>query len=208
MTPEPEQGDPIDDLLDADDELPKPRTPTTPVTVAASTPRAEAPVAEVAQEAPSVELAPAASAPAAARRSGWMVWTLIVLVLLAAAVALGWYASQLRTEVAELKGQIESAKTQATGMQATASKVAQEVVPLVEEQATLAKLRAASGDREGAAYSLSLAKRYADMAERLAGGTPPASLAAAKALIAEAEQAAGTTKAEGQTSEPPAKGGG
>jgi cell division septation protein DedD len=211
MPPEAEGDELGDDLLDSDDDLLKPE-PEEPAAEAGpaetkpekpAEPQAEKPAAVKAPEKPRPAPRPVA-AERAQRNGGWMVWALIVLLLLAAVIGVGWYANVQRMQVADLKGQLETAKTQATGMQATAAKAAVELLPLVEEQATLAKLRAASGDTEGAKYSLGLAKRYADMAERLSAGSRPGKLDELNGLIGEAEKALGGGAATAAPSEPAA----
>lgn len=140
------------------------------------------------------------------RRKAWPIVTLIILVLLVVAAGLGWYAYELRERVAALNEEIGNVKAQASGMQATAAKAAEELLPLVEEQATVAKIRAAAGDAEGAKYALAMAKRYADIAERLSSGSPSSKLRELRGLIEQTEKGLSTpspAKAETAPESPP-----
>jgi hypothetical protein len=211
MPPEPERDELGDDLLDSDDDLLKPEPEKPAAEAAPAEAKPEKPV-EPAGEKPAAAKPPDKPKPvvrpvaveAAHRNSGWMVWALIALLLLATVIGVGWYANVQRMRVADLKQQLDTAKTQANGIQATASKVAAELVPLVEEHATLAKLRASSGDTEGAKYSLALAKRYADMADRLSVGSRPGRLDELNGLIQETEKALGGGAASAAPTEPAA----
>jgi len=205
MPDTPEHDESLEELLAED--LP-PRTPLP--SEGGSTTEATAKADESAPKP-----APKPSAPAAGRkRSCWPTVVVILVVLLAAAVGLGWYATRLRGQVAALKGELETLKTQATGMEATAGNVADDMLPLIEEHATIAKLRATAGDAEGAKYSLMLAKRYADMAERLSADSPSSKLRGLKAQIEETEKTVGGGAAAAPAAEPattppePAKAGG
>jgi len=188
----PDQDDTLEALLgDETDEKPKDSPAGSPAPPEAK--RAEATAAPK-DATPSAgtekaEAAPAAAAAPAPKGSPWIIVTVVILVLLAAAAGLGWYANQLRMELAQAKDELQTLKTQASGMEATAGNVADDLLPTIEEHATVAKLRAAAGDAEGAEYSLTVAKRYADMAEKLSGGTPSSKLRELSALI---EATAGT----------------
>ncbi|MBM3476721.1 MAG: hypothetical protein FJX75_25900 [Armatimonadetes bacterium] len=177
----PHVDDELEALLSADDKPTKPEAEAPPV----ERPEPQSPTDKPAAEAERSESKPPEAKPAAVRpaarpaprkRSVWPTVAVVILVLLAAAVLLGLYANNLRGKVAALKGELETIKTQATGMEATAGKVADDLLPVIEENVAIAKIRAAAGDAEGAKYSLLLAKRYADMADKLSGGTPPGKL--------------------------------
>ncbi|MBM3497318.1 MAG: hypothetical protein FJX74_01485 [Armatimonadetes bacterium] len=196
----PEHDDSLEELLGPDDPEVKAETP--PAAAKPAEPeKVDPPTAEEKQPEPPAEKpkpAPVAksTAPApapAGKRSPWAIVTVIILVLLAAAVGLGWYASELRTQLSAAKEELETVKTQATGMQATAGNVADDLAPVIEEHATVAKLRAAAGDVEGAKYSLLVARRYAEMAERLSAGSPSSKLRELTALIEETEKATAGT---------------
>jgi hypothetical protein len=197
----PDQDDTLEALLgDETDEKPKDSPAGSPAPPEAK--RAEAPAAakDVTPSAGTekAEAAPAAAAAPAPKGSPWIIVTVVILVLLAAAAGLGWYANQLRMELAQAKDELQTLKTQASGMEATAGNVADDLLPTIEEHATVAKLRAAAGDAEGAEYSLTVAKRYADMAEKLSGGTPSGKLRELTALI-EATAGTGTETATAGT---------
>jgi len=128
--------------------------------------------------------------PAAPRRTRWWLWlTIIFLVLVLAVVGLGWYTSVLRERVEALQTEVDAAQQQAGSLSTAASAVANELVPLAQESALVAKLRQASGDPEGAAGALHRAKEIADMAHRLTPTGRPASLSEIEQQIAEVEAA-------------------
>jgi hypothetical protein len=190
----PNVDDDLEALLSADDEPAKPEPEEAPVTgpEPQAKAEAEAPAEGTAksESKPPGEKPKPAARPATAgtpqRDSGWMVWALTVLLLLLTVIGVGWYANEQRMQVKDLKDQVETAKTQATGTQATAGGVADDLAPLVEEQLAIAKVREAAGDAEGAKYALLLAKRYADMADKLSGQTPSGKLQELQAQIEEA----------------------
>ena len=210
MAPSPAQDDELESLLSADDEPAKPEPEEAPVKE--PEPEAKAEAEAPAEGAGKSEIKPPAekpkptarlaAAPAPQRDSGWMVWALIALLLLMTVIGVCWYANQQRMHVKDLKDQLETAKTQATGIQATAGSVADDLAPLVEEQLAIAKVREAAGDAEGAKYALLLAKRYAEMADKLSGQTPSGKLQGLTAQIEETEKAVGGAAATTPAAEP------
>lgn len=135
--------------------------------------------------------ADAAEPTAPHKRRWWLFWTIVFLVLALAVVGLGWYASDLRDQVAGLKADIDAVQQQAGTQQTAASAVANELMPLAEEHVLVAKLRQAAGNPDGAAGSLHQAKRLAEMARRLAPVGGPAKLGEIEQLIGEVETAMG-----------------
>lgn len=203
MCPASDASDNLEELLS--DEKEEPRADTGPEGQTASAAGSEQ--AKTAEAKGKAEKAPAKAVQAPAkRRRVWPTITLVILVLLAAAVGLGWYAYHLRERVAALNEEISNIKAQASGMQATAAKAAEELLPLVEEQIAVAKIRGAAGDAEGAKYALAIAKRYADVAERLSSGSPSSKLRELKGLIEQTERgltAPSAAKEEAAPQSPP-----
>lgn len=128
--------------------------------------------------------------PAAPRKRSWGLWLFVLfLVLVLAVVGIGWYASYLQRQVVELKAQLDEAEQKAGSLATTASAVANELMPLAEESALVAKLRQTSGDPEGAAGALYQARKIADMARRLTPTGAPAKLSEIERKITEVEAA-------------------
>jgi hypothetical protein len=139
--------------------------------------------------------------PAVPRKPRWGLWLFVLFLVLAlAVVGTGWYASYLQQQVAELKIQLDEAEQKAGNLGTAASAVANELMPLAEENVLVAKLRERSGDPEGTAGALHRAKTIAEMARRLTPAGRPAKLSEIEQQIAEVEAALGGG-AEPETSE-------